>query len=135
LAAVGVKLNLYVAPTAGDWIQHVLVAGAPMHELAIGNASDSVYEVYSRFIKPGSILNNIHGGWQDSVLFSLWARGSRAANPSVYWRQINERIVKRAYFVPLVVSTGFGYVNSKKVKNVALSSYGFSLPVTWAPKP
>jgi peptide/nickel transport system substrate-binding protein len=135
LAAVGVTLNLHVSPNAGDWIQHVLGPGAPIYELG-SNTSDSMYNVYTFELKPKSLLNNLGGhGWDDPVLDHLWVKGARAADPKVYWRQMADRVITQAYFLPVASSDTFTYVNSKKVKGVVAGPYGggVSYSTEWVP--
>ena len=128
-AAVGVTLKYTVYPVQGDWVNALFNKPTCMEWFS--GALLPTWVNYNLFIKPGSPFNRVGGGWNDKTLFNLWVKGSRAANPDVYWQQITARITTQADFLPLVRGFGFLYA-VKKIGGVKLSIYG-SRPQEWFP--
>ena len=117
-AAVGVTLKLNVYPTFGDWANAVLTNPSPMIDFGAGYGGNwPMWTIYSSLVKPGSIFNRIGPGWNDKSLFNLWVKGSRAADPMTYWKQMTARLTTQAYFLPLIETTTPTYV-SKKIGGV-----------------
>jgi peptide/nickel transport system substrate-binding protein len=113
-AAVGVTLKIHVYETFGDWATAVLTKPSAMIDFCAGLSTTwSMWSIYSVEIKPGSVFNRIGPGWNDKVLFGLWAKGSRAANAEPYWRQMTARLTTQAYYLPLVTSPHLYYVSKK----------------------
>ena len=131
LAAVGVTLQIKSDATIGDYIQDLVVDQTPM--VWWGPTLQTTSFWYVTAWKPGSALNHLGGGWKDKTLFDLWVKGSRAADPKPYWKQMIVRLTTQAYYLPIGQEFQLEYVNAKKVKGVALTGYGLSPITKWAP--
>jgi peptide/nickel transport system substrate-binding protein len=128
LAAVGITLHVAPAPTLSAFVAAVN-AGPPAYQGPYGVDFMPVYY--------GIFLGGDASGWTDPVINSLenQANGAAPASAPAYWKQITDRIVTQAYFLPTILANGYWYVDSQKVTNVqADSQYHLLSPTTWLPK-
>ena len=134
LAAVGVTLKIKDDAQIGDYIHDLAIDPTAMVWWQAGLVP--AFQIYNIALKPGSPINHLGGGWKDKTLFNLWQTGSRASNPTPYWKQMTARETQQAYFLPIARPSNLFYVD-KKVANVAVAAYRDGLPTTlwrWAPK-
>jgi peptide/nickel transport system substrate-binding protein len=122
--AVGVNTTVKVAANRGDWVANNTKVA--VHEAPFGMNSMFVYDM---FMKPPFTTN----GWSDPVINKLWVKGSRASDPSRFFKQIGARSVTRALFVPLFVKDTVLFVNTKKVDFPDSGLRGHFFPSDWKP--
>lgn len=133
LDAIGVHLTLNSLANTQDWVKTVLTKPAPMQTVAIVG-SRPTYLQYAFFYAPGGNFNRIGSGWEDPQITSWYKSALTASDPPTYWRQITDRAVTEAYFLPVLSTTQLWY-SSKRVQGVSVSSAQPSPnPLDWSPR-
>jgi peptide/nickel transport system substrate-binding protein len=122
LSAVGVNVTINPADTLSAYYQVFLTA--PMSQVALGVATTSGYiGIYPLFHISDPLINNL---W--------YHKAARVANPAPYKKAISNRVVKQAYFLPVVTTDLIFFVNKKKVNTGPLASAARpdSRPTEWS---
>lgn len=132
LAKVGVTVKLTSSPNSGA--DSAALASKRFESRSYIYGTNPTWIWYSVFMAPGGYYGDQHG-WVDPVIKRLWERGAQATpeEGAAIWKQIMNRAIDQAYFVP-VLSPGFYIYVSRRVDGVDSNDDAQSgLPVTWAP--
>jgi peptide/nickel transport system substrate-binding protein len=95
-AAVGVKSDIIISPTIGDYGAN-LGAAKLGYWLAGVQTSQPILAFWS-FVEAAKLV-----GFDDPVAKSLWLNGARAANGAAYARKLIERATSQAFNLPVTV--------------------------------
>ncbi len=99
--AIGVKLKFKPIPIAAYYNAFFTDPG-PM----IASQSTTAYSmwaIYGLYFAPGtSYFNRIGRGWRDPELTKLFEEGSRAKDPTPYWRRMTAHLTEQALWLPVV---------------------------------
>ena len=107
LGDVGVNLNLNIAATPNAYIPALLSNPSAMMEVA--GPPLTLWATYSLVVAPGSLANRIGPGWSDSTLAAMYQKASQAQNSGPLFQAISARLVTRAYYLPVVVTSSLFY--------------------------
>jgi peptide/nickel transport system substrate-binding protein len=134
LSAIGVTLKVTLASTIGELVNDIIVDPFPIFVIGTFNGG-SMWSQYSGTYAPGTTFNKLGGGYFDPVLEHLWITGSRAANAIPYWQQMTDRILLKAYNMPVASYEQLYYFNPKKAKGVVVSNRRLNSvnPLEWVP--
>ncbi len=130
LAAVGVKLNWVSPSTNPEWAQKLF--SGTMSTITIGTGNNPMWIFYQFFLGPKGPLNQ--HGWVDATMNKAWLKGQRAAKSATsYWKQIQERAVTQASFLPVFTYYDLYYVG-KHTGGVKASTVAYPDATEWSPK-
>ncbi len=129
LSAIGVTLKIGIPSSNPEWAQ--MVFSGTYSAVTTGTGNSPMWLFYQFFLGPKGPLNQ--HGWYDRTLENLWEQGSRAAKPAAYWKQLQERTVRQADFLPVFTYSDIYYV-SKHVGGVVDSDVAYPLASEWFPK-
>jgi peptide/nickel transport system substrate-binding protein len=130
LDEVGIHMKLNVINGAA-WLAALKNPGASV--LARVIPIRSMWVGYGAYMKPGGVFNQLGGGWNNHTITTLYLKGQRALDASLFWRRITDTVNKQALFVPLIDTHYILYVN-KKVKGVQVTSHRLApIPTEWSP--
>jgi peptide/nickel transport system substrate-binding protein len=128
---VGVECDLRL-PVAADYAKER--ATNTYSAILMISASDAVNVMYISTLKLGSPLGDQHG-WHDEAIDKLYRKAERLtyAQGASTWRQLLNRTITQAYYVP-VVSPGLFIFHTKRVTNVYPSPLDDKMHIMgWAP--
>src|SRR5262249_10111407 len=127
--AVGIHLDITTPPPSASTAD-IATKNYPL--IAISQGIQPTFVLFPQTF-PGSPLNPFNA--DDPKLDELYQAGLRSTNPSDSWKQIYERDVEQAYFVPLVTNQYVHFV-SKHVGGVITGQGRIAtvLPEEWYPK-
>lgn len=130
LAAVGVTMVIKTVSEA-DKATFTLSGNYPAVLWTRGG--DPMWLFYGLFLGPKALLNQ--HGWDDPVIDNLWLTGQRAKNPPDFWKQMSDRTVTQADFLPLYTYENIYYA-SKHVGGVRVTAAEPVAPfaTNWFPK-
>lgn len=124
-AKAGVTANVVSAPSPAEFVEKRKTNKYPIVYYSVDNSS--MYVAYKLAMSPTGGLNPF--GADDPVMNDLFEKGARSSDPTRFWKQMGQRTVTEAYFLPVFNSPIFYYV-SDKVQGVELTKERPSQ--TWA---
>ena len=129
LSNVGITVNFTYESQLNTWFQALLTSTSAPMEIT----PDDLVPMWAFYSSNLPAYDHFGGtGWSDPVMAKDFAAGLTAKNPTPDWKAITDRLVRRAYFAPLLVSKVVIFAD-KDVKGIHLtSSRVFAPPTEWS---
>jgi peptide/nickel transport system substrate-binding protein len=112
--AIGVRLKFKPIPVASYYNAFFTNPGPFIFSQS--TTAYSMWAIYGLYFAPGtSYFNRIDGGWRDAELTRLYEEGSRAEDPTPYWRDMTARLTEQA-FVLHVVNADHVWLTARNIR-------------------
>jgi peptide/nickel transport system substrate-binding protein len=126
LAVIGVTMNILSTPTATNY---------PKTYDAISSiyGTDPTWYWYQIYLAPGGAYSSTN--WSDPVLVKLWNQGAKATGNAAtrIWRQLLDRTITQADFVPIGSPGFFTYVAKSVGGATHINDGAYSVLDGWYP--
>lgn len=131
LAAVNVNCNITHTDTWTEY-NNDTTSSFGLYTVPLGNWPMSFW--YRIVMQPGAQLAD-KTGWWDPTIVKLADKAQRAPinTANSLWRQISDRAVKDADFLPVSSDFRLYFYNPAVIKHVAVSGYSHAFPSEWTP--
>jgi peptide/nickel transport system substrate-binding protein len=131
LAKVGVTVDVKTA-TSADLLNQLQGKKMSAAMFMQNNAWWLVYQYY--FASGPSAIFNQHN-FSDPDMNRLWQAGSKGSQSAPQWKQMTQRAVTQAYFLPVLGLTRIWYFHAKAINGITPTDKAANpWPATWSPK-